>query len=83
MSALYKREGTDRDDPLQLVPCEFQYAVKSLGRLLEPTSTSLDVSTASDACEAAADAAVVLAKLLICRTVPAERGPMLVALRVL
>jgi len=29
--------------PLQLVPCEFVYAVELLGKLLDPTSTSADV----------------------------------------
>lgn len=30
---------------LQLVPCEFNHPINSLGRLLDPTSSSNDVST--------------------------------------
>jgi hypothetical protein len=29
---------------VQLVPCEFNHAIKSLGRLLDPTNSSSDVS---------------------------------------
>eukprot|EP00879_Flechtneria_rotunda_P020125 GHRR01021165.1.p1 GENE.GHRR01021165.1~~GHRR01021165.1.p1 ORF type:complete len:199 (+),score=60.92 GHRR01021165.1:179-775(+) len=55
---------------LQLVPCEFHYSVKSLGRLLEPTSTSRDLRK-----DTRADLPLWLAKALTERYITSMDSP--------